>query len=297
MNINNPLVSVIINCFNGDEFLEKALSSVSLQTYANWEIIFWDNCSSDSSKNIFNNFKKNDSRFNYYLAPNHTVLYEARNYAIEKARGDIIAFLDVDDWWVPTKLEKQIPKFSNKKIGLVCSSYYLFNERGSNSFIEMKGPFPSGNVIEQLITDYFIHISTLLIRKEILNNLEYICDHRFNIIGDLDLVIRIMNNNELYSVDQPLAYYRWHKSNTGFTTNFQISDELKIWVAENKNKFSKYPYFKIIEKKALWYEIIKLIHDNNKIKALKLSYHMPFKNFIKVLFASLVPNKIIKKYL
>ena len=60
---NKPLVSVIINCFNGDKYLHKALGSVIAQTYKNWEIIFWDNQSIDKSAEIFKSYK--DVRFNY----------------------------------------------------------------------------------------------------------------------------------------------------------------------------------------------------------------------------------------
>ena len=98
-----PLVSIIINCFNGEKYLRDTFSSVLKQTYSNWEIIFWDNKSNDSSTKIFNEFK--DSRFKYFMSDKHTSLYEARNNAIEKSKGEIIAFLDTDDWWSEEKLE------------------------------------------------------------------------------------------------------------------------------------------------------------------------------------------------
>ena len=101
-----PLVSVIVNCFNGEQYLHKALSSILSQTYKNWEIIFWDNQSSDNSKKIFSEFK--DKRFKYYFSKEHTSLYKARNEAIKISNGDIIAFLDTDDWWDKNKLELQL---------------------------------------------------------------------------------------------------------------------------------------------------------------------------------------------
>ena len=73
----------MINCFNGEKYLRKSLESVIAQTYKNWEVIFWDNQSTDKSAEIFKSF--NDLRFNYYYAHSHTLLYEARNLAIKKA--------------------------------------------------------------------------------------------------------------------------------------------------------------------------------------------------------------------
>ena len=63
--LNKPLVSVIVNCFNGEKYLKEALASVLNQSYENWEIIFWDNRSTDNSKNILNSFK--DSRIKYFF--------------------------------------------------------------------------------------------------------------------------------------------------------------------------------------------------------------------------------------
>ena len=83
---HQPLVSIIMNCYNGQAYLDEALKSVVNQTYKNWEIIFWDNCSTDNSSKIFKKFE--DKRFKYFLSKKHTVLYEARNLAIEKISGD-----------------------------------------------------------------------------------------------------------------------------------------------------------------------------------------------------------------
>ena len=118
-----PLVSVVINCFNGEKYLREALDSVITQTYKNWEIIFWDNKSTDKSAEIFKSYKA--SRLKYYCASSHAnILYEARNYALKKANGDFIAFLDVDDWWLPNKLEKQIPLFNDPDVGLVYGNLW-----------------------------------------------------------------------------------------------------------------------------------------------------------------------------
>ena len=101
-----PLVSIIMNCFNGEKYLIDSLKSVRDQNYKNWELIFWDNKSIDQSKYLFKKFK--DKRFKYYYAKKFTNLYTARNLAIKKAKGEIITFLDVDDLWLPDKLLKQV---------------------------------------------------------------------------------------------------------------------------------------------------------------------------------------------
>ena len=98
-----PLVSIIMNCFNGELFLKDSIKSVLDQTYKNWELIFWDNKSTDKSAEIFKSFK--DKRLKYFYADEHTSLYKARNLAIDKSKGDFISFLDTDDLLNQNKLE------------------------------------------------------------------------------------------------------------------------------------------------------------------------------------------------
>ena len=149
--LNNLLVSVIINCFNGERYLHEALTSVLNQSYKNWEIIFWDNQSTDNSKNIFNSFK--DKRFKYYYADEHSSLYKARNLAINKSNGDLLSFIDTDDLWEKNKLELQVPLFKNPKISLVYSNLWIIknNHRKKKIFIKTKSP--SGFIYEKLLED------------------------------------------------------------------------------------------------------------------------------------------------
>ena len=121
--LNKPLVSVIVNCFNGEKYLKEALTSVLNQSYENWEIIFWDNRSTDNSKNILNYFK--DRRIKYFFDEKHTTLYQARNLAIKKSNGELLAFIDADDIWEKNKLELQVPIFQNSKISLVYSNLWI----------------------------------------------------------------------------------------------------------------------------------------------------------------------------
>ena len=86
---NQPLVSIIMNCYNGESFLHESIKSVLSQTYENWELIFWDNRSNDKSAEIFKSY--NDKRFKYYYTSKHTLLSEARNEAIKRASGEFIA--------------------------------------------------------------------------------------------------------------------------------------------------------------------------------------------------------------
>ena len=80
-----PLVSIIMNCFNGELFLRDAIESLINQTYDNWELIFWDNKSNDKSIKIIKSFK--EKRIKCFSSKKYHRLYKARNFAIKKTRG------------------------------------------------------------------------------------------------------------------------------------------------------------------------------------------------------------------
>ena len=85
-----PLVSIIMNCHNGEKYLKESLRSIFNQKYKNWELIFWDNYSSDNSRKIIKKFK--DKRIRYFYSKKFNSLYNSRNLAIGKAKGKYISF-------------------------------------------------------------------------------------------------------------------------------------------------------------------------------------------------------------
>ena len=146
-NRDKPLISIIMNCYNGEKYLRESLNSVLKQTYKNWEIIFLDNQSNDASAKIFKDYK--DDRLKYYCADSHIeILNKARNYALKKVNGEFIAFLDVDDWWLPEKLEKQIPLFDDPDVGLVYGNVWLFLEKKKYKKNLQKGKFANRHDIK-----------------------------------------------------------------------------------------------------------------------------------------------------
>ena len=126
-----PLISVIVNCFNGEKYLKECINSIIKQTYKNWEVIFWDNLSKDKSKDIFKRFK--DKRLKYYKSKTHTTLYKARNLALNKAKGSIITFLDTDDFWHKDKLLIQLRHFKLNKCEI---SYTNLNIYKNNTIVK-----------------------------------------------------------------------------------------------------------------------------------------------------------------
>ena len=97
----NPKVSILMNCYNGEKFLKKAIESIYAQTYQNWEILFVDNQSTDRSLEVAKSF---DERLRIIPTPEFMNLGQAREFGLGHATGEYLAFLDVDDLWLPQKL-------------------------------------------------------------------------------------------------------------------------------------------------------------------------------------------------
>ena len=292
-----PLVSVIINCFNGEKYLREALDSVITQTYNNWEIIFWDNQSTDKSAEIYKSYK--DSRLKYYYASSHAdILYEARNYALKKTNGDFIAFLDVDDWWLPNKLEKQIPLFDDPDVGLVYGNLWRLFEKKNKKKIYRKKILPTGMILNELLHDYVIGSPTYVIRKKSLDSLGYHFNKDFHIIGDFDLNIRLAAKWKINCVQDPVATVRIHGQNVSLLNKNKEIDELKIWYNEmkinstflSKSELNQWPL------KISYLQIMQAISINgfkkNFTKVIK--YPFCFKK-IRLIIALLLPKFVIKK--
>jgi len=233
MILKKPKISIIVNCYNGQKFLKDALKSIINQTYKNFEVIFWDNKSTDNSKKIFLSFK--DKRFKYFISKNFTTLYQARNSAIKKAKSEFITFLDTDDLWEKNKLQLQLKYFEEKKVGLVYTNFLLL--KNSNKKVKLFNKMNKKNTKINFFKDRDIGILTVMIRKKYLNKLKYIFEKKFTHIGDFDLFWRLFKICKFKYIDLPLATYRIHENNLSTINRENEINELKYWLNKNRKKF------------------------------------------------------------
>ena len=198
-----------MNCLNGEEYLREAIESVYAQTYTNWEIIFWDNASTDNTATIAQSY---DSKIKYFRSDETLPLGAARNLAIEKSRGQLLAFLDCDDVWLPRKLEKQIDYFvANPDIGFIYTNYYKLIQGDSQSMRPAyKEVQPEGLVFSKFIYNYDVLISSVILKKEALFSLNDFFDDRLNQLEEYDVFMRILYHRKAGYIADLLAIYRFH---------------------------------------------------------------------------------------
>ena len=270
---SQKLLSIIMNCYNSEMYLRQSIDSVYNQSYYNWELIIWDNQSTDSTAQIANSY--NDKRIRYFLAEKHTPLGEARNMAIQKSTGEIIAFLDSDDLWLPKKLEKQIILFDNEKVGIAICDTIFFNQKGKNKQLYRKKKPLMGMVFRELLSDYFISLETAMISRRALDSLDYWFDTRFEVIEEYDLFVRLGYYWELAYVDEVLAKWRVHASSWTWSKSELFPIEKRIML---KNLHKSIPNFskdykievKYVEQSIAIEEAHHYWQNGNKDKARKI---------------------------
>lgn len=236
---NIPLVSVIMNCYNGEKYLKKSLKSVLLQSYKNWEIIFWDNLSTDNTFKIVNSIK--EKKIKYYKSKFFLNLYEARNLAIKKAKGKYISFLDTDDTWEKDKLKHQV-KFSekNKNFFIQYSNFFIENEIKKKNYIRYKKNLTSGKITQNLLNNYSMGLLTVFLNKSLFKKYKF--NDKYNIIGDFDFFIKLSQKYKIAYNKKPLATYRIHKSNYHTSNLNQYISELQNWINKNNIVFKNKNY-------------------------------------------------------
>jgi glycosyltransferase involved in cell wall biosynthesis len=234
-----PLISVVMNCYNSAQYLRETIDSVLAQTYPHWEVIFWDNQSTDESAEVFKNYS--DSRLRYYYAPVHAKLGQARNQAVMQVQGEWIGFLDCDDIWLPEKLERQVAIIAEESddLGLVYGQMLVLDNR-SDSASQWSGrmskyarktllkTLPEGRVFEQLLLLDFIPMVTAIVRTDLYRNIGGVSDH-FELAEDYDLFTKISAFKKVRAEQSVIGLYRVHQSNTsilklekGFQENLEI---------------------------------------------------------------------------
>ena len=236
-----PLVSVIINCYNGEKYLREAIDSVIAQTYENWELVFWDNQSTDSTREIVESYK--NPKIKYFYAPEHTTLGKARNLAVEKAKGEYINFLDADDVWMSEKLEKQIALVIPGKVEVVYTGYYVQVERQeserkktllANNREEKLKRLTNGSVYQSLLIHNFIIFSSVLFNKKLFVSVGGI-DDSFNQNEDYDILLKCSLKTEIQTIGGKYVIYRVHDSNNSKINGISF-------ILENRLILSRLPY-------------------------------------------------------
>tara|TARA_B110001450_G_scaffold180431_1_gene168573 strand:- start:525 stop:1445 length:921 start_codon:yes stop_codon:yes gene_type:complete len=201
-----PLVSVIVNCHNGEQYLKQALDSIYKQDYSNFEIIFWDNQSTDGSRKVTLEY---DNRLKYHLASEHSGLGAARDSAIQEANGEYICFLDVDDLFAEGRLREQVAFMQLNRLKFSYGSYVEIDKHGASRKRHVVKQV-IGNRLEEHLLRYTICMHTVMLRRELFELDWCFFDHNLLHSPDANLFYKILAKYPVGSINNVLAFYRIH---------------------------------------------------------------------------------------
>ena len=219
----NSKVSVIMNCFNGEAYLSQAIDSVFKQSYTDFEIIFFDNASTDSSAEIAKNY---GPKLHYYYSQNLIPLGKARKEAMTHANGGWIAILDVDDFWLPNHLETSLNSIRETEYVMSYSGIKEINKKGKT--IRLIRPIhKSGMQLKQQLRHYEINMQTPVISKEFLDQHKIEFNEEMHVSEDFNFFVRIAARGKIKVINKVTAAYRVHDSLT--------NKNIEYWYLDHRN--------------------------------------------------------------
>jgi glycosyltransferase involved in cell wall biosynthesis len=206
-----PVVSVIIPTFNREKFVGKAIQSVLVQSFPDFEIIIVDDGSTDGTTEVVKSFSAD--RLQYIYQPNHG-RSNARNHALRLARGRYIAFLDSDDLYLPGKLELQVNYLDcHPDVGMVYTSAYCIDESGNQLEYQYEAK-TSGRIYRDIafFVPVTITLPTVMVRREVFDKVGNF-DESMERFEDTDMWRRIAKTYLVGAIPTPTCYLRTHHGN------------------------------------------------------------------------------------
>ena len=280
---SQPLVSVVIICYNGGQFLAEAIDSVIAQTYDNWELLLVDDGSSDRSVTIMQEYvDKYPGKVDYLQHPNHINRGKnaSRNLGITNAQGEYIALLDCDDVWLPHKLERQVTIAQQHPEAMMVDgqAYFWYGWTGKPEDIERDRlepiPVKPQTIIypPQLLflllegTSYCSNPSTHFFRPEVFEQIGLFDPDFHDLSEDYDFLAKVFHAVPVIAANEYWTKYRQHSDSTvgklkpNLAKNKIFSDRKRLNLLKSIQKYlatQKVKYPKIINylnRRVFWLE-------------------------------------------
>lgn len=230
-----PLVSVIMPCYNMERYIVDTIRSVINQTHADWELIVVDDQSTDGTVALVKSLCEHDSRIHFSVNTGHASIANTRNNCIKQAKGRYLAFLDADDIWHPDKLQRQLQFMQEKQVAFSYSSYDLIDESGQ----------PLGKTIhtagdlsyEAFLRNTIIGCSTVMLDIDLVGPVT-VPDFRTS--EDTATWLDILKKGfTAYALDEPLTAYRIRRKSASSNKMKAAADLWTVYRKHEKMSFFK----------------------------------------------------------
>ena len=234
---NQPLVSVIMPCYNMESYVADSIASVQRQTYPHWELLIVNDASTDRTVEIVKSLAEQDEKILFVVKKEHSGIADTRNQCIQMAKGRFLAFLDADDIWHPEKLDTQLRFMMERNVGFTYTTYDWIDEEGNtlNKSIKTIGHLD----YETYLRNTIIGCSTVVVDKTIVGE---VVVPRFRTSEDTATWLDILKQGHLaYAIDQPLVSYRIRRRSASSNKLKAAADLWKVY-----RRHEKIPFFKAL---------------------------------------------------
>ncbi len=233
-----PRVSVIIPTYRRPILLAAAIQSVLDQTFQDFEIVVVDDASGDNTEQVVQQFR--DARLRYISHRTNWRVAAARNTGVLNTSGPLIAFLDDDDEWLPTKLERQVAMLDRSAAvtGVVYTGFQKF-DRVTGRLLSTVTPSKRGHILHELRRNCVGTASTVVLRRQCLEEVG-LFDETIDFGEEYDMWIRIAHSFDFAYIADPLVRYSIH--GTRLSTNYAVMIRgLERQLEKHRDFFSAYP--------------------------------------------------------
>lgn len=210
--MDNPLVSVLIPCYNAEKYVEESILSILNQNYTRLEIIAIDDCSTDSTNAILNKLASQDNRITVVVNEVNLKLIKTLNKGVSLCSGEYIARIDSDDIALPTRIEKQV-KFLNNNLDhdIVSTMFYTFKSNSSKRNLYIN-PSKHEELQSFLLFKSGICHPAVMMRKRLFTELNLKFESQYLHVEDYALWSKALYLTKLANIEEPLLLYRVHES-------------------------------------------------------------------------------------
>ncbi len=211
------VVSVVIPVYKAEKYIKKAVDSVLNQTFGDFELILIDDRSPDCSYEMLKEMEKNDSRIRVYQNEVNSGVSYTRNFGVDVANSEWIAFLDSDDYWEPNKLERQLPiHLENRDTVLSYTGTKFMKDNGE--LYDYIMPAEKSITFSELLKRNIISCSSVIVRKDVMQKYKFAGDKMHE---DYTAWLNILKEyGSAYGVEEQLLVYR-------LTNNSKSSGRIK----------------------------------------------------------------------
>lgn len=252
----DPKVSCIIITHNRLEYLRRAVESVKKQTYTNIEMIVVDDASDDGTQEYGEELIRQGDIYIYIDTKDSKGGNYARNVGINASAGELIAFLDDDDYWLPNKTEKQVKYLlSHSDVGLVYSGWVVDFGSKLLNYKRLPGKDYFGDIVKkQLYIAPFTSTITLMIKRDVLETTKGF-DERLKFWQEYELILRIIQITKIGYIGEALSVANREKKIKRLTNQFSDwNDSIRYILNKHRDLFSRLSSANQIKQKEYYYK-------------------------------------------